>query len=126
MSHSGHLQTFSNLPFVELLSAPHTLPGLGFSGGSSGKQSACDGGNVASISGWEDPRRRAWQPTPVFLPGEVHRQRSLAGYSPWGHKESDTTERLTICPPGMIARIPGHCLQRLQAGPKGTCPSTRQ
>ena len=35
---------------------------------------------------------RAWQLTPVFLPGEFHGQRSLAGYSPWGHKESDTTE----------------------------------
>ena len=33
-----------------------------------------------------------WQPTPVFLPGEFHGQRSLAGYSPWGCKESDTTE----------------------------------
>ena len=32
------------------------------------------------------------QPTPVFLPGETHGQRSLAGYSPWGHKESDMTE----------------------------------
>ena len=38
------------------------------------------------------PWRRAWQPTPVFLPGEPHRQRSLAGYSPWGYKESDMTE----------------------------------
>ena len=38
------------------------------------------------------PRRRAWQPTPVLLPGESHGQRSLVGYSPWGHKESDTTE----------------------------------
>ena len=35
-----------------------------------------------------------WQPTPVFLPGESHGQRSLVGYSPWDHKESDTTERL--------------------------------
>ena len=34
----------------------------------------------------------SWQPTPVFLPGEFHGQRSLVGYSPWGHKESDTTE----------------------------------
>ena len=33
-----------------------------------------------------------WQPTPVFLPGKSHGQRSLVGYSPWGHKESDTTE----------------------------------
>ena len=38
------------------------------------------------------PWRRAWQPIPVCLPRESHGQRSLAGYSPWGHKESDTTE----------------------------------
>ena len=36
--------------------------------------------------------RRAWQPTPVFLPGKSHGQRSLVGYSPWGCKESDMTE----------------------------------
>ena len=40
--------------------------------------------------------RRAWQPTAVFLPGESRGQRSLAGYSPQGRKESDTTE-LTSC-----------------------------
>jgi len=39
------------------------------------------------------PWRRAWQPTPVFLPGESHGQRRLAGDSPWRRKESDTTER---------------------------------
>ena len=39
--------------------------------------------------------RRAWQPTPVFLPGESRGQKSLAGYSPQGHKESDRTERLS-------------------------------
>ena len=38
------------------------------------------------------PWRRAWQPTPVVLPGESHGQRSLAGYSPWGCKELNTTE----------------------------------
>ena len=38
------------------------------------------------------PWRREWQPTPVFLPGESHGQRSLAGYSPWGGKKSDMTE----------------------------------
>ena len=38
------------------------------------------------------PWRREQPPTPVFLPGEAHEQRSLAGYSPWGHTESDTTE----------------------------------
>ena len=42
------------------------------------------------------PWRRARQPTPVFLSRESHGQRSLAGCSPWGHKESDTTERLGI------------------------------
>ena len=41
------------------------------------------------------PWRRAWQPNPVFLPGEFHGQRSLVSYSPQGLKESDTTERLT-------------------------------
>ena len=43
------------------------------------------------------PWRRKWQPAPVFLPGKPHGQRSLAGYSPWGRKESNTTEHL---PPG--------------------------
>ena len=38
--------------------------------------------------------RRKWQPTPVFMPGKSHQPRSLVGYNPWGHKESDTTERL--------------------------------
>ena len=38
------------------------------------------------------PWRRKWQPTPVFLPGESHGQRSLVGYSPYDHKESDMTE----------------------------------
>ena len=41
------------------------------------------------------PWRRKWQPTPVFLPGNIHGQRSLEGYSPWGRKESDPTERLS-------------------------------
>ena len=40
------------------------------------------------------PWRRAWQPTPVFLPGESHGKRSLAGYSPWDRKESDMTEEI--------------------------------
>ena len=40
--------------------------------------------------------RRKWQPTPVFLPGEFHGQRSLVGSSPWSRKESDTTEQLSL------------------------------
>ena len=42
------------------------------------------------------PWRKAWQPSPVFLPGEHHGQRSLVGFSPRGHKESDTTGHLTL------------------------------
>ena len=46
--------------------------------------------------GQEDPWRREWLPTPVFLPGKPHGQRNLLGYIPWSHKESDMTVRLTI------------------------------
>ena len=45
--------------------------------------------------GREDPLKREWQVTPVFLPRESHGQRSLAGYNPWGRKELDMTEQLT-------------------------------
>jgi len=44
--------------------------------------------------GQEDPLEEEWQPTPVFLPGESHEQRSLGGYSPWGRKKLDMTEQL--------------------------------
>ena len=57
--------------------------------------------------GREDPLEKEWQPTPAFLPGESHGQRSQAGYSPWGHKESDTTKRLsthTIMPKLLLSR----------------------
>ena len=63
------------------------------SSGSDSKDSAVRETWVRSLVG-KIPWRRAWQPTPVFLPGESRGQRSLAGYSPWGRKESDTTEQL--------------------------------
>ena len=47
--------------------------------------------------GWEDPHRRKWQSTAIFLPGKFHRQRSLVGYSLWGCKELDTTECALGC-----------------------------
>ena len=53
---------------------------------------------VVSSLGWEDPRRSECLLTPIFLPGELHGQRSLAGYSLWGCKELDTTEQLTFSP----------------------------
>ena len=42
----------------------------------------------AQSLGWEEPLEKEMATTPVFLPGKSHGQRSLAGYSPWGHKES--------------------------------------
>ena len=47
------------------------------------------------LLGWEDPLEKGMVLTPVFFLGELHKQRTLAGYCLWGHKESDTTERLT-------------------------------
>ena len=67
---------------------------VGFLDGSDGRESACSTGDLSLIPGLgrsrrssqeiPQPRRRKQQPTPVFLPGESHGQRSLAGYSPWG------------------------------------------
>ena len=64
---------------------------MGFPGGSASKESTCNMGDLGSVPGL-GPWRREWLPIPVFLPGEFHGQRSLGGYSPWGCKESDTTE----------------------------------
>ena len=72
-----------------------TLVFLGFPDGSDGKESACNAEDLGSVLEGKIPWRRAWQPTPVFLPGESHGQKSLAGYPPWGRKESDMTERLS-------------------------------
>ena len=46
--------------------------------------------------GQEDPLEKGMQATPVFLPRDIHEQRSLVGYSPWDGKESDTTERVSM------------------------------
>ena len=59
-----------------------------FPGGSDGKEPACNADSWVEKIPW----RRAWLPTAVFLPGEFHGKRSLAGYSPWVCKESDMTE----------------------------------
>ena len=67
-----------------------------FPGDSHDKESTCNAEVLGSIP-WvrKIPWRREWQPTLVLLPGEFHGQRILVVYSLWGHKESDTTERLT-------------------------------
>ena len=64
-----------------------------FPGGSDGKESACNVEDPGLIPGSErSPGEGTWQPTPVFWPGESHGWRSLAGYSPWDHNESDMIE----------------------------------
>ena len=71
---------------------------IGFPGGSDHKESSCNAGDPGSIPGLVQsllPWRREWQPTPIFLPGKFHGQRSLAGYNSWGCQESDMSEWLT-------------------------------
>ena len=70
--------------------------GLNFPGGSGSKVSICKAVNRFNPWVRKIHWRRKWQPTPVFLPGKFHGQKSLAGYSPWGHKESDATEQLSL------------------------------
>ena len=71
----------------------------GFSCGSNGKESACNSGDLGSIPG-SGRCPGEWKgsgiTTPVFLPGEFHGQRGLEGYSPWGCKESDMTNELSL------------------------------
>ena len=73
---------------------------MGFLGGASGKKPAgqCRKHKRRGFNSWVGnvPWRKAWQPTPVFLPRESHRQKSLVGYSPYSCTESNTTE-VTAC-----------------------------
>ena len=83
--------------FYFLIIVFHLVPSPslgGFPDGSAGKESACDAGDPGSIPGWEDPLEKGMA-LPIFLPREFHGQRSPAGCSQWGHKELDTSERLT-------------------------------
>ena len=57
------------------------------------QETACNAGDMGLNPGsGRFPQRRKWHPTPVLLPGKSHGRRSVVGYSPWGCKESDTTE----------------------------------
>ena len=73
--------------------------------------------------------RRRWHPTPVLLPGKSHGWRSLVGCSPWGHKESDTTERphfhfsLSCTAEGNGNPLHCSCLENLRDGEPGGLPS---
>ena len=69
---------------------------MGFLGGTSGKESTCQcrSHKRYGFDSWvgKIPWNRKWKPTSVFLPGKFHGQRSLVGYSPWSHKEPESTE----------------------------------
>jgi len=96
------------IAFSDNAGDPSSIPGLGRSPGEGiGYPLQCSWASLVAQTvktltamretwvrflGWEDPRKRAWQPTPVFLPGESHGQRSLGGYCPWGPKALDMTE----------------------------------
>ena len=75
----------------------HAKINMSFPGGSDGKEFTCNAGDLG-LDSWvrKTPWWREWLPTSLFLPGEFHGKRSLAGYSPWGCKEWDTTEWLTL------------------------------
>ena len=78
---------------LTLLFSLANLPGSGFPCDSAGKEPACNVGDLGSILGLgRSPWRRAWKPTPVFLPGESHGQWTLVVYSLWGFRELDRTE----------------------------------
>ena len=79
------------------LQSPNHRTTRGFPDGARGKESACQCRRCkrCRFDSWvrKSPWRRTWQPTPVFLPGESHGQRSLAaGHSPWSRRELDMTE----------------------------------
>jgi len=72
----------------------HSISTKGFPHGTGVKNLPANAGDVGRENPWvrKIPLSRKWQPTPVFLPGKFHGQRSLVGYSLCGHKESDTAE----------------------------------
>jgi len=75
-----------------IYNAPKML--WGFPSGLDGKESSCNVGDPGLIPGLDDPLEKG--KASHSLPGELHEQRSLAGYLPWDRKESDMTERLTL------------------------------
>ena len=80
---------------------------MGFTSGASGKEHACQCRRCKrhGFDHWvrKIPWRRKWQPTAVFLPGEFHGERSLAGYSSWGHKELDMSAIIDVIKTASVA-----------------------
>ena len=113
--------------FSELEELRVKQKGTGFPGGSGSKESASnagDPGDMGSVPGWgRSPWRREWLPTPVFLPGKSHGQRSLAGYTVHGgHKESDTVELPTLTGKNSFIALPGN-IGHSKLMPSKPCPN---
>ena len=89
MLNHSRLMAASNIYLIfHFLILPQSFPVV--------KNSPANSRDVGSIPGMgRFPWRRKWQPTPVFLPGKSHGQRSLVDYSPWSCKQSDTTKWLS-------------------------------
>ena len=102
------LPILSNVALLTWLVIPHSINLLITSGGSMVKEPAYQCRRLSGDAGLI-PWRRTWQPTPVFLPGKSRGQRSLAGYSPWGCKESNMTEQLSTCIITYFVHLPMTC-----------------
>ena len=89
---------YGNNNNIKYIYYPGKLSLSGFPGGSDGKRICLQCRFRLGFDPWirKIPLRSKWLPTPVSLPGEFHGQRSLVGYSPWGHKELDMTKQLTL------------------------------
>ena len=113
LSHQGAQSLLESSPFyrqenrlreIKLLAQGQNFnpssPTPGFPDGSLVKNPTANAGDIKrhGFDPWvrKIPWMGAWQPTPVFLPGESRGQRNLAGYSPWVHKESNMTEQRTL------------------------------
>ena len=85
--------------------------GMDFPGGSNGKECTMgDQGDLVQSLGWKDPLEEGMSTHTLIFPGQFHGQRSLQGYSPWGHKELYMTERLSTAQNGNRASPPTVCL----------------
>ena len=98
------------LSHYHLLASGFSTPGVGFPGSSAGKESTCNAGDLGLIPGLgRSPGGGHGSPLQYSCLKNLHGQRRLAGYSPWGHKGSDMTERLSPAPhphPVLTAFLP--------------------